>query len=270
MEQSKFYQIKNITEHEYTLVGCNGSVITRPIQDVDRLASAFTIQDAKDGDVLADGNLSFIFKKIDTNKYSYAYCGISVDGGFKIESDGESGEWTWMQDIKPATKEQRELLFQKMKEAGYEWDVNKKELKKIELSCFESALFTAFSDAWQSYLQGEEVDVKQWAKEHSKELLEAVKEELKGHNPAWGEEDENRFKNLIELVKQSDEGQATKIGFIGFINRLKSLKDRCTWKPSDEQMKALADALSLANNCGEENAFDLRTLYEQLKKLREE
>lgn len=40
------------------------------------------------------------------------------------------------------------------------------------------------------------------------------------------------------------------------------------WKPSDEQMEALANALSLAKNCGEESAFDLRTLYEQLKKLR--
>ena len=32
----------------------------------------------------------------------------------------------------PASKEQRDLLFQKMKEAGYEWDAEKKELKKIE------------------------------------------------------------------------------------------------------------------------------------------
>lgn len=39
------------------------------------------------------------------------------------------------------------------------------------------------------------------------------------------------------------------------------------WKPSDEQMKALAWALSLAKNCGEECAFDLRTLQDQLKKL---
>ena len=51
-------------------------------------------------------------------------------------------------------------------------------------------------------------------------------------------------------------------------NWLKSLKDRYTWKPSDEQMEALANALSLAKNCGEESAFDLRTLYEQLKKLK--
>ena len=32
------------------------------------------------------------------------------------------------EDVKPATEEQRNLLFQKMKEFGYEWDANKKEL----------------------------------------------------------------------------------------------------------------------------------------------
>lgn len=32
----------------------------------------------------------------------------------------------------PATKEQRGLLFSKMKKAGYEWDEKKKELRKIQ------------------------------------------------------------------------------------------------------------------------------------------
>ena len=31
----------------------------------------------------------------------------------------------------PATKEQRDFLFRKMKEAGYEWDATKKQLKKL-------------------------------------------------------------------------------------------------------------------------------------------
>ena len=38
-------------------------------------------------------------------------------------------------DISDATKEQRDLLFQKMKEAGYEWNAEKKELKKIVKNC---------------------------------------------------------------------------------------------------------------------------------------
>ena len=120
--------IENVTCHTYAYDIVGGGYFNDNTEGV-RL---WTIKDAKDGDVIADGNLPFIFKKIDANKYSYAYCGISVDDGFKIKSDGESGEWTWMQDIKPATKEQRNLLFKKMHEAGYEWDAEKKELKKIE------------------------------------------------------------------------------------------------------------------------------------------
>ena len=44
-----------------------------------------------------------------------------------------------------------------------------------ELTDFESTLFTTFSYAWQSYLRGEEVNVVQWVKENSAELLEAAR-----------------------------------------------------------------------------------------------
>ena len=63
-ESELFYQIKNVTEHEYTLVDCNGNVTTLPIQEVDKTASVFTIEDAKDGDVLfhSDSASNGIFK----------------------------------------------------------------------------------------------------------------------------------------------------------------------------------------------------------------
>ena len=147
MEQSKFYQIKNITEQEYTLVGYDGSVITRPIQDVDRLASAFTIQDGKDGDVLAlswleDKNLwekIIIFKKYHSEGIK-GICSMPCVEGYgntfkngKLAFTDEEVPYhskTWTCNLHPATKEQRDLLFQKIKEAGYEWDAEKKELKK--------------------------------------------------------------------------------------------------------------------------------------------
>lgn len=133
MEQSKFYQIKDITEHKYTLVGCDGSIITRPICDVDKSASAFTIQDAKDGDVLATEDKNFttpfvaIYKSIGDTVYDNitfnSYCFIGFDGNFYGGEEGHT-----IEDIHPATKEQRKLLSQRMKEAGCEWDANKKEL----------------------------------------------------------------------------------------------------------------------------------------------
>lgn len=43
-----------------------------------------------------------------------------------------SKAWTNAKDVKPATNEQRVLLFKKMQEAGYQWYAGKKELKKIQ------------------------------------------------------------------------------------------------------------------------------------------
>ena len=138
MEQNKFYQIKNITENEYTLVGCDGGVITRPIQDVDRLASAFTIQDAKDGDVLCcKSGWMCIFKAINnhTNTFS-SYCFMDrykwfCNRGSECHTLDKEFIKSYNAELYPATKEQCDILFQKMKEAGYEWNAKTKTLEEL-------------------------------------------------------------------------------------------------------------------------------------------
>lgn len=93
----------------------------------------WTIEDARDGDVLAEDPIksySFPFVAIykEQNKEEFnSYCFNGFDGNFY---EGEVGHCS--ENIHPATKEQRDLLFKKMKEEGYEWDTEKKELKKIE------------------------------------------------------------------------------------------------------------------------------------------
>ena len=94
-------------------------------------------------------------------------------------------------------------------------------------------------------------------------------------NPAWSEEDEDAIGMAIIALEDMYDEDAPNTTYSGYnlpfnkaVERLKSFKERYTWKPSDEQMKALDWALSLAKNCGEECSFDLRTLYEQLKKLK--
>lgn len=66
------------------------------------------------------------------------------------------------------------------KKACLSWLEKQKEQKPVVthdengdaiLSDFEAALFSAFSDAWQTYLNGENVNVVEWAKEHAPELL---------------------------------------------------------------------------------------------------
>ena len=86
----------------------------------------WTIQDAKDGDVLVDdcGNV-LIYQEPSTDGYYHSYCYCN-----EIAFIGQGGSHG-IEHSHPATQRQRELLFQKMDEAHYEWDAEKKELKKI-------------------------------------------------------------------------------------------------------------------------------------------
>ena len=88
----------------------------------------WTIQDAKDGDVLADEDNNIgIFQECE-GMYWYSYTYLGCDGQLRGFSMGGSHEQT---DTHPATKEQRDLLFQKIKEAGYKWNYETKTLEKL-------------------------------------------------------------------------------------------------------------------------------------------
>ena len=93
------------------------------------------------------------------------------------------------------------------------------------------------------------------------------------HKPAWSEEDENLFKCAIDAVREESKVRTDgcldeEVG--GMVtNWLKSLKDRYTWKPSDEQMLAINTAINVVGK-GTINGKYLVELQEQLKKLREE
>ena len=91
----------------------------------------WTIYDANDGDVLVNGSNIFIFHFIN-NRRLMGYCHVNTDDG-KFYDDIGRNECFGFSDaqVTPATKEQRNLLFQKMKEDGYEWDSEKKELKRL-------------------------------------------------------------------------------------------------------------------------------------------
>ena len=98
----------------------------------------WTIKDAKPGDVLfhsdSASNGIFIFKELLKYEFSekvICYCDYDSEDHFCL-GEHHTCCWSDAKILHPATKEQRDLLFQKMKEAGYEWDAEKKELKKIE------------------------------------------------------------------------------------------------------------------------------------------
>jgi hypothetical protein len=119
-----------------------------PIKDIDEHYHLWTIADAKDGDVLAinwhEDNDSWEKIIIFKNYHAKGVKGLikqpCVEGYGNTFKNGKLAfreevpyySRTWTRNLQPATKEQRDLLFQKMKENGCEWDAEKKELKKIQ------------------------------------------------------------------------------------------------------------------------------------------
>lgn len=116
--------------YRYIVIGDNEEkILNCTFRKMEESCHLWDISDAKDGDVLSSINTKspFIFKKffdIYHPKCSVSYCRICYDGSF---ADGV-GWWINDNDVCPATKEQRDLLFTKMHEAGYEWDSVKKQL----------------------------------------------------------------------------------------------------------------------------------------------
>ena len=101
----------------------------------DSMYRLWTIQDATKGDVLyskAEDGVEYIvmLKNINKAKNINSYCRYNSVSGFDVNV---YAVLNYVYDkISPATIIQRNLLFQKMKEACYEWDSDKLELKKLE------------------------------------------------------------------------------------------------------------------------------------------
>lgn len=126
--QDKCYKV-NYNGCGYELVDQNGWSTSLGYETIDENAHIWDItKDAKDGDVLKEDSCTFIIERMKPDGTAIIHCCLFDDGNFDLGS-------TLIFDIDsthPATKEQHDILFQKMKEAGYEWDAEKKELKNIE------------------------------------------------------------------------------------------------------------------------------------------
>ena len=99
-------------------------------------------QEFKDGDVLTslfDNKVVFIFKedelKQKDNRNGYYVCHIYVSDstGYAIEvSTKDSLSFCGhKEDVRHATEEEKQLLFDKMKEQGLRWNAEEKRVKKI-------------------------------------------------------------------------------------------------------------------------------------------
>lgn len=89
----------------------------------------------KDGDILVSvvnmkRRNAFIYKSSDTLSFHLYYAGINSCGNLLINNSSNS-RWG-NQILSHATEEEKQLLFEKMKEQGLRWNAEEKRVEKIQ------------------------------------------------------------------------------------------------------------------------------------------
>ena len=244
-----------ISSIEDGLYFTHNDTIGGDIESIDKEYHLWTFKDAKDGDVLVnDEGKPFIFKGLLDEKhpgYPVAYGGVCINC-YGIDEFCISVRCYWCGSIgvKPATKEQREHLFAKMKEAGYEWNNEKKELKKQEIAeitfgAKDSELQEAtyyIPKGFHAEIDGNKVVIK------------------KGNQkPSWSVEDEGMYRELHNLIYSIQYYNSRKELFFW----LRSLKSRnlCVYNPYKAVVESIAKMCNKYKNrmSDEEEAKDFLT-----------
>ena len=198
----------------------------------------WTIQDAKDGDVLVCNEEILLFKSYSVQGRISVHCWYNGQTNNFHSIGVNDALLTTRNKICPATKEQHDILFVKMNEAGYTFDFEKKEVKKIHVIDEGKA---EMDYCFTKMMNGEKV------------------------SSTWSEEDE---KNLIEVISIVQNINSYDKQYDGYINWLKSIRQRHAWKPTKEQMYMLewltTNVLDDAP-VGKKAKEVLYTLIEQLK-----
>jgi hypothetical protein len=233
-------QIVDVQDSHYVYM-YKGKELSATIEQMENSCHLWTIQDAKDGDVLefADhgrtviGIVSYVNKvtgKVDVN------C-LLEGNNFKL------GNYYALDTIKPhpATEEQRDLLFQKMKEAGYEWDAKDKVLKKIEpKSTWSEEDERMFNSIVENLDNGEWFDIYQadWLKSLKVRVQPQPKHELnKGvdneyidlglpSGTLWKSSNEDGYYTYDEAVEKFSDNIPTK-------EQWEELENKCSWEWKD-------------------------------------
>ena len=123
-------EVLQITSIEGTSYRFNNKSHYWEICCCDEQCRFWTIQDAKDGDVIHLGAVTAIFKKYISQEKCICYCSFCKEEGFEIPIENGEDNVYGCYNATPATKEQRDSFMKVINDAGYEWDIEKKELNK--------------------------------------------------------------------------------------------------------------------------------------------
>ena len=157
-------------------------------------------QEFKDGDVLVlvvNGKRcnTFIYKSTDKRGFHYYYVGLDVCNQISI-SESPSNRWS-NNDLSYSTEEEKQLLFDKMKEQGLKWNAEEKRVEKIRWRAKEEEEYfttTIEGRIHKFYERNDEYDNTLYdiyayfrTEEQTKEAAKRVKETLRKYHEEIGE-----------------------------------------------------------------------------------
>ncbi|MBR1654873.1 MAG: hypothetical protein IJ698_00420 [Prevotella sp.] len=201
----------NADNHEYHI----------GIEAADKSGRLWNISDAKAGDVLAfdDSEHILLVKESHHSVWSWrlsCWCHL-LDGDFEVLE-----YHTKVDGLHPATKEQSDNLFAKIHEAGFAFDFEKKELKKIDEEV--NGEDYGIDGLWhaQRILEKTLGSVDSYQTDDGildhKAAITAVKKLYEQKPVEWSEEDEEELEIAIDTLKES--------GQYGSAKWVQSLKQR--------------------------------------------
>jgi len=211
------WKIDSIDEDMYYTNHC-GIDCGGDIKSIDEEYHLWTIQDAKDGDLIyvstEEKGIQAIFREY-KDKTIFFHCFLCCDfvqGGYMPIGSVEL--------MYPLQKTHYKRFFEKMDEAGYQWNAEELKVEKIERK-----------QEWSEEDEAGLSDVL-WAIEQARTIAK----------------DENDMGNLWCAEKFA-----------------KSIKDRYTWKPSEEMLEALYKVIPQNVMAISEDEILLDKLYQGLK-----
>lgn len=271
------WHIDSFDKKNYQVTGRKGNHNYFPIAKQDEMRH-WSITDAKSGDVLAFSYASrpyiLIYKGLYEKKFETlmsVFCFYNVEEDTYYDETDNFHVMNTGEIITPASKEQRDLLFQKMQEAGYIFDFEKRELQKIHV--IDEKASPTYNEEDEEY-NGEDYGIDSLY--HALRILEKTLGEVDGYQsddgilehkcaisavkklyeqkPAeWTEEDESMYTRTLGILGKCYMGQLpTKVE-----DELKWLKSLNTQK----NLKQICNTVDLSKN---ENEV-LKLLYNELR-----
>ena len=130
------FHIDSLDKKNYQVSDGEGNYNYFPISKQDEI-HLWTIQDARDGDVLSFYNEYKTNKMVQVGiieKYVGKHGGCSntfkIYIGVNWDNNLQIGKYMGCPNIHPATKEQRDALMKEINDTGYDWDTENKELRR--------------------------------------------------------------------------------------------------------------------------------------------